>query len=347
MRDITVIIVTHNRAPVLRQTLECLAALSYSGGWQVLVVDNGCTDGTGATVRAAQQHFPVPLRCLSEPRLGKYGALNTAIGTVDTPLVAATDDDALPARDWLCAAVDGFERYGCDFVGGPVYPRWSGTPPAWLDAAAPATGKVLGLQHHGASPREYGRGGISWPLGVNVAYRRDAFARVGLFDAGLGRVAGTLRNQSQREWHLRARAAGLRGMYLPAMVVHHQVTAERLTRTYFHRWFYWHGISRAILYQTRGLHLLEPDGGRTHHGEPELARVPRSLWRDAGRALLSAARRWAAGRSDEALEYELRLAFMAGVLRERWRAAGRRHGPAPAARPGAPGHDRLAKSDAS
>ena len=35
-------------------------------------------------------------------------------------------------------------------------------------------------------------------------------------------------------------------MYLPGMVVHHQVSRDRLTRAYFHRWFYWHGISRAV-----------------------------------------------------------------------------------------------------
>jgi len=96
MRDITVVIVTHNRAGMLQQTLECLAALSYAARWQALVVDNGCTDDTPNVVRAARRHFPVRLQYISEPQLGKYRALNTAIAAVDTTFIAATDDDALP-----------------------------------------------------------------------------------------------------------------------------------------------------------------------------------------------------------------------------------------------------------
>ena len=56
---------------------------------------------------------------------------------------------------------------------------------------------VIALLDHGPQVREFGRG-ISWPLGVNVAYRREVFDRVGLFDNRLGRKAGTLRNQAQR-----------------------------------------------------------------------------------------------------------------------------------------------------
>jgi hypothetical protein len=190
-----------------------------------------------------------------------------------------------------------------------------------VSADSPIVGKVLGLQDHGSEPREYGRAGVSWPLGVNVAYRREVFDRVGLFDGRLGRVAGTLRNQSQREWHLRARHAGGRGMYLPRMVVRHSVDADRLTRGYFHRWFYWHGVSRAILYRTRGLHLLEPEGPEgdaRHTGERHVIGMPVSLWRQAARASASALRRHLTRRGDDAVQYELMLCFFAGALRQRW-----------------------------
>jgi hypothetical protein len=108
------------------------------------------------------------------------------------------------------------------------------------------------------------------------------------------------------------------------MVVHHSVEAERLTRSYFLRWFYWHGISRAILYRTTGLHLLEPEGDATHAGEHHVLGVPASLWRFAARAIASAARRRALGRHDEATQYELLIAFSAGVMRQRFRD---RHAP--------------------
>lgn len=335
MLDFTVIVVTHNRAQILSETLNSLAKLTFNGSWEVLVVDNNSADSTRQTVEAARATFPVPLRYHFEGRAGKYWALNGGIRIAEGSYIAATDDDAFPERDWLDRARDGFERYGCDFVGGRVYPVWHGSPPGWVHASSAITGKVLGLQDHGDEPREYGRKGLSWPLGVNVAYRREAFEQVGLFDGRLGRIAGTLRSQSQREWHLRARAQGLRGMYLPDMVVHHSVEAERLTRSYFLRWFYWHGISRAVLYRTTGLHLLEPEGEATHASERHVLGVPVSLWRFAARATASAARRRAMGRHDAAVQYELLVAFSAGVIRQRFRDsyASSGSGSAPAASP--------------
>jgi glycosyltransferase involved in cell wall biosynthesis len=302
---------------MLRKTLAALSGLTYSGEWEAMVVDNNSTDHTRACVEEAQPLFPVPLRYHFEPTPGKYWALNSGIRISRGGFIAATDDDACPRRDWLERAAEGFEDFGCDFVGGPVYPIWGGTPPRWIDARNAVTGKVLGLQDHGPGTRDYGRDGLSWPLGVNVAYRRDAFTRAGMFDGRLGRVAGTLRNQSQREWHLRAHAQGLRGVYLPGMIVHHAVEAERLTRRYFLRWFYWHGISRAILYQNNGVHLLEPEGAGNHAGERHVLGVPASIWRAGARAVISAARRWSLGRFDAAVPYEQMICFCAGVVRQR------------------------------
>jgi glucosyl-dolichyl phosphate glucuronosyltransferase len=316
MVDFTLLVVTNNRASTLRDTLDALARQNYSSSWEVLVVDNNSTDDTTEVVAQASCSYPVPLRYAFEPRPGKYWAMNTGLEAANGKWIACTDDDAFPEPDWLQQASDGFAEHRCDFVGGRVLPLVHGTPPEWIDLRNPIAGKVLALQDHGSQPREYGRAHVSWPLGVNVAYRRDAFVRAGLFEGRLGRVAGTLRNQSQREWHLRARAAGLRGMYLPGMVVHHLVDRQRLTPRYFYRWFYWHGISRAILYGTAGVHLLEPEGA-TAHAEPHLLGVPASLWRDAACATFSAGRRRLLGQRREALEYELLVCFWAGVLRQR------------------------------
>jgi glucosyl-dolichyl phosphate glucuronosyltransferase len=319
MEEFSVIVVTHNRAALLQKTLDALARMTCRVRWEVLVVDNNSTDGTRAVVDAAVEAFPVPLRYVFEGRPGKYWALNTGILAARGRYLAATDDDAYPEPDWLDRALDGFERFGCDFVGGPAFPVWQGSPPPWIDTRDAISGKVLGLLDHGRFAREFGCGGISWPLGVNVAYRRRAFDEAGLFDGRLGRLAGTLRNQSQREWHIRARAAGLRGMYLPDMVVHHTVESHRLTRRYFHRWFYWHGISRAILYGSSGLHMLNPEDAGTHDDERHVLGVPGSVWRTAARSGLGAGKRWVLGRSHDALQYEVMLCFCAGVLRQRIR----------------------------
>jgi glycosyltransferase involved in cell wall biosynthesis len=316
--DVSIIICTHNRAGDLRDTLASLAAVSQRGRVELLVVDNGSTDQTRAVVEAMAAEFPYPLRYLYEARDGKYAALNAGIRATTGSVVVATDDDARFEPDWLERAVDGLHQHQCDFVGGRVLPLWGGPKPDWLAERNGLHAKVVALLDHGDHVREFGRS-ISWPLGVNVAYRRDVFERVGLFDNRLGRKAGTLRNQAQREWHLRARAAGLRGFYLPNMVVHHMVPAERLSKQYFRRWLYWHGISRAILYRQGGFDMEEPELEQPPHaGERGPFGVPPHLVRKALRATRSLV--WHTLRRDvpQAFEYELWLCFFAGVVRQRW-----------------------------
>jgi len=161
--------------------------------------------------------------------------------------------------------------------------------------------------------------GVPWPLGINTATRREAFDRTDLFDNRLGRKAGTLRNQAQREWHLRARAAGLRGFYVPDMIVHHVVEADRLKKQYFRRWYYWHGISRAILFAKLGVDMNSPDTSRLDFSKvPQIAGVPRYMYRTLARhvrEMLVAKLR----RDDvSAFQHELWLCFFAGIAKQRW-----------------------------
>ena len=309
----SVLVITHNRAEILRETLSCLVRMNSREQWEVVVVDNNSDDHTSCVVSDVARLAPISVRYVQERRPGKYGALNTALQAAAGDFIACTDDDAFPRADWLDRAADGFTRFGCDFVGGPVHPLWRRSPPPWLDKDSAVYRKVLGLQDHGPEALEYGRG-ISWPLGVNVAYRRRVFDTVGRFDGGLGRVAGTLRNQAQREWHLRARAAGARGFYLPQMVVDHIVAANRLHKQYFRRWFFWHGISRGLLCRRAGLDVEEPESGVTDSGE-RLLGLPLSLYPKALRAARSLV--WHSIRRDaSAFEYELWLCFFAGLIRE-------------------------------
>jgi glycosyltransferase involved in cell wall biosynthesis len=314
----SIVICTFNRAADLRETLASLATVRTPCPTELLLMDNGSTDDTRLVVEEAARTFPFPVRYCFVAEPGKYGALNAGIEAATGSIIVATDDDARFEADWLERAIEGLSTHGCAFVGGRVRPIWGGPKPAWLDETDGLDTKVIALLDYGDQVREFGCG-VSWPLGVNVAYRREVFDRVGLFDNRLGRTAGTLRNQAQREWHLRARAAGMRGVYLPEMVVHHLVPRERLTKEYFRRWMYWHGISRALLYRHGGFDMEEPELERPPHaGDRCFGGVPSHLVRKAARTTRSFAwhtlRRDAAG----AFEYELWLWFFAGVVRQRW-----------------------------
>lgn len=322
----SVVIATYNRARDLRDTLTSLAGLRPDGPWEVIIVDNNSTDETCSVVETAAATFPAPLRYLFEPVQGRSPALNTGIGVARGEIIATTDDDVRVPADWLNVIARGLADLRCEFVGGRVLPVWGAPRPAWLPDRGGKQWAVIALLDYGDQPIEFG---ARVPLGVNMGFRREAFDRAGGFDPETGRRAGTLLGQEVREWCIRARQAGLRGFYLPGMVVEHLIPAARLDKRYFRRWFYWRGISRALLYQRAGLDMEAPEQTTLDFTRvPHVAGVPRYLFRKALATVAAWAR--AAYRRDAvaAFEHEVWLWFFAGIVRQRWRDS-RAHGPAP------------------
>ena len=313
----SVVIATFNRAGELRRTLQSLATLVTAGPWEIVVVDNNSTDSTREIVAEAAEAAPIPVRYVHEPVQGRSAALNAGIAAARGEIIVTTDDDVRVEPDWLDQIGRAFERLRCDYIGGRVLPLWSARPPAWLSDRSGPHWAVIALLDYGPTPFELTS---RMPLGVNMAFRRDAFDRVGGWDTRIGRKAGTLLGQEVREWCIRARALGLRGYYAPDVVVQHVIPADRLNKRYFRRWFYWRGISRALLFQQRGLDMESPQDTRHDFSRvPLIAGTPRYLFRlalsHARQAVVDRLR----GRHVTAFEHELWLWMFAGILRQRWR----------------------------
>lgn len=320
----SVVIATYNRADDLRGTLASLAAMRPSAPWEVVVVDNNSTDETCAVVGATAARFPVPLRYVFERQQGRSPALNAGIRAASGDIIVTTDDDVRVEPAWLDRCGDALDSLACDYIGGRVLPIWGAPRPAWLPDHGGKHWAVIALLDYGPEPIEFG---TRVPLGVNMAFRREAFERAGLLDPHIGRKAGTLLGQEVREWCIRARAAGIRGFYAPAVAVRHLIPPARLTKRYFRRWFYWRGISRAVLYGRSGLDMEAPE--RTtfdFRTVPHVFGVPRYLYRRAlarGGAMIGARLR---GNSSAAFDHELWLWFFGGIVRQRWAS---RVGPEP------------------
>ena len=313
----SVVIATYNRAADLAQTLASLARLETPHPWEVVVADNNSTDGTRAVVLEAAATFPVPLLYVFERVAGRSAALNTAIANAGGDIIVTTDDDVRVEPEWLEQAGTALETFDCDYVGGRVLPIWGGPRPSWLPDSGGRLWAVIALLDYGREPFELT---TKMPLGVNMAFRRSAFERVGGWDVRVGRKAGTLLGQEVREWCIRARAAGVRGCYAPNLALRHVIPASRLTKRYFRRWFYWRGVSRALLYQQHGLDMENPQGDRLDVARvPHVGGIPRYLFRTAvtqfGLMLRAALHRQHAA----AFEHELWLWMFAGLARQRWR----------------------------
>src|SRR3954471_12799718 len=311
----SIVIATYNRAGDLAETLRSLAGLRPSGAWEVIVVDNHSTDHTRAIVDSAAAAFPVPLRYVFEPEQGRSPALNAGIRRAQGEIVVTTDDDVRVEADWLDRAAEAIERLQCDYVGGRVLPIWGGPRPAWLPDRGGKHWAVIALLDYGSQPLEFG---ARVPLGVNMAFRRGAFDRAGLLDPNTGRKAGTLLGQEVREWCIRARAAGVRGFYVPELVVRHLIPAARLNKTYFRRWFYWRGISRAMLYERAGLDMEAPEQtALDFRTVPHVFGVPRYLYRKALASAAACLRATARRDAVAAFDHELWVWFFAGIFRQR------------------------------
>ncbi|MBI4021197.1 MAG: glycosyltransferase family 2 protein [Candidatus Aenigmarchaeota archaeon] len=98
----SVIVATYNNKEALRRTVAGLLALDYPS-YEVIVVDDGSTDGTAEMIRKMQGITAI---CL--PHGGVCKARNAAIRQATGKIVVNMDHDCVPARDWLRRLVAGF-----------------------------------------------------------------------------------------------------------------------------------------------------------------------------------------------------------------------------------------------
>ncbi len=228
--DVTVVLHTRNRAADLRELFGRLRTQETAEAFrhQVLVVDNGSSDDTPAVIAEARSASPVPLETVEEPRVGRPFALNTGIARAASPLLAFTDDDALPEPDWLLRLWHCLIEESADAVGGRVLPEWCAPRPPWLtDEVVGEIGR-LGLLNLGPRRLRSRDGEACRFFTSNLLLRRDAVLALGGWDV-------TLRYYQDTDLLRRARAAGWAMAYEPAAVVRHKIGAERMTPEYFRR----------------------------------------------------------------------------------------------------------------
>jgi glycosyltransferase involved in cell wall biosynthesis len=280
--DVTVLIATRNRADRIGAALAAVAGQRTGGmfAFEILVADNGSTDGTRRAVEAFAAASPVPVRYLYEPRPGKPYAVNTALAQARGRLVAFTDDDVRQDGGWLAALRGCFEATGADAVLGKILPDWQAERPAWMTnglTEAFVFG-ALGCVDHGEARLESTLERPLYWVGGNIALRADVARRLGGYDARMVRAQDT-------ELLWRCMRRGHRVMYEPSAVVHHAVTADRLTPAHFRNWWTTRGYYRALRTPWKRSHLvlLESPGWYARTGREALRWL---LSRSSGQRLL-------------------------------------------------------------
>ncbi len=97
MHRISVIIPFYNAAAYMGSCIRALLAQDYPRAlYEVILVDNNSTDGSTEIARKFDD-----IRLLSETKQGAYAARNCGLSEATGEIVAFTDPDCIPRRDWL------------------------------------------------------------------------------------------------------------------------------------------------------------------------------------------------------------------------------------------------------
>lgn len=206
----SVVVPTFNRAATLRQTLTALVTQDYAD-YEIIVVDDGSTDGTREMIA---REFP-QVRYIYQTNRGPAAARNRGIAIATGDLIAFTDDDCVPPRDWLTRLADGFARRPeVVGVGGCLE-----APDAVLQREALARYEQFVSRHLFHADAQERIGGFECPAGGtnNLAYRRAILERVGGFDEAFLYAAG---EDADLKWRLCQLGAQL--LYVPVKMTHLQ-----------------------------------------------------------------------------------------------------------------------------
>lgn len=177
MSGLSVVVCTRNRPEWCRQVTECVA-MQLQQDDELIVVDQSDDDFTGEAIGHMQSRGR--MRHLRSARRGLSAARNEAMQAAVNDLLVFTDDDCLPADDWI-------ERWrevwsGWNMVVGIAFGRVR-LPP--FDATQ---GYIGGFEpEDGIHDRTVFRGSSgAVGIGANVSVRRPLALAVGGFDEVLG-----------------------------------------------------------------------------------------------------------------------------------------------------------------
>lgn len=256
---VAVVVPVRNGATTIDTCLEALCAVDWPRERvELVVVDNGSTDGTAARVR---RH---PVRLLHEhSRPSSYLARNRGVAATRAEILAFTDADCVPDRGWIRALAAPLADPGVGGVAGAIEAwRAESAVERWQARRALLAGRAF---RHPVLP---------FAQTANAAYRRDAFVAAGGFDPDL--VFG---GDLDFSWRLQ-RCTGRRLAWAPDAIVRHR---HRTTWSGLYRLYEKNAIANCLL-ALRHEHYVDYPGLRTG------AWLAREVARSALRAALGGRR---------------------------------------------------------
>ena len=177
---ISIIIPTRGRKVSLKEGLLSLTHLDYPGnGYEVIVIDDGSTDGTVEMLVKMQKSLPYPLQYGSlKEKNGISAARNLGMQIAKGQIFVFTDDDCLFEKRWLTSLLGPFSSNKVGAVGGldkaPEEATFFSKCVGYLFTSFVGTGGLRAGNRF--------RVGRYYPKGCNMAVLKVAIDKVGGFD---------------------------------------------------------------------------------------------------------------------------------------------------------------------
>lgn len=254
MVRLSLVIATFNRSASLLTLLESVVAQTAPRSeWECVVVNNNSTDDTAARFADfAARHPEYNIRMVEETNQGLSYARNRGIRESEGEYVAIVDDDERIAPDFIAAYIHLFDsKPEAQAAGGPIVAEYPTGRPRWMSRYTERP--IANTMHFGDEVCEFPRGRV--PGGGNMAIRRSAVRRYGVFDTSLGYVGESLVGGEESDLFERLQIAEAKYYYVPEAVMYHIIPAEKLTIDYLRRLSYNVGVSqlrRARYYHRKG-----------------------------------------------------------------------------------------------
>jgi len=233
--NLSIIICTYKRYDL---TINCLKYLTKQNcerkNFEILVIDNTPPQFRESIDWTSHGVDGVYIEEIS----GLSRARNRGIREAKNNIIAFIDDDAEAIEGWCKDLLNVFEKNPeALVVGGRVEAKYPIARPLWLSTKLEG---YLSCIDWGKETKAIEAG--QWIVGANMAFRKEVFAKYGIFDEGLGRV-GHSNLMGNEEIKLISLLPKNSVFYSYEPLVYHLIPEDRMKQVWFRKRAYWQAIS--------------------------------------------------------------------------------------------------------